>query len=306
MALTDPAHFNRIIRLTLYRSGYVPLVIDCPRKGRKPSIEITGNFYPNGNLPAFNVTVKNLYLTMKDQQYTRLLVEAGYDGNLVAFEGTILNLYQEEPGPEGRTVIQCQAGTTETWINATIQMTHEAGTPLVVLLNQLQKKLGSYGVRTGTQAQTLRLKTRFEYDGTVRGAIEKLKKLFASSGLNIFMRGSYLAAVCQPGEDYINHHVLQFMSAPPQENTGGSEGTYYTTVTAPWMPELACGDRLTIPSRIYIRNMKMVGSTDGKQDIQVQSIAFHFGTTGGVNSMTVQGFLVRQNKKSLVNNLFGG
>lgn len=320
-------NFNRIIRLKIYKNHNSPVkksivpaavstagivnsltqlqpltaaeytFIDCPVKGRKPSIEINGTFSSQGYLPAFNITVKNLYLNLKNQDYSTVEVEAGYEGQTTVFTGKIYSMYQEEPGPEGKTVIQCKEGTVQPWLDATIQMTMEAGTLLTTALNQIGQKLGVYMVHAGDQVKPLQLKQRFEHDGSVRAAIEKLKNMFEGDKLDIFIRGNYLVAILlKDGQDFVNSYVLEYMSAPPQENSGGSDGTYYTTVTAPWMPELRIGDRLTIPSRTYIRNLVKVGSDSGTQDIQVTALSFHFGTTGGVNSMTVQGFLVGRKK----------
>lgn len=294
-ATTTAGIVNRLTQLktlaTGQDAGYT--FIDCPTKGRKPSIEITGTFSSQSYLPAFNITIKNLYLNLKDTSYSTVEVEAGYEGRTTTFTGKIYSMYQEEPGPEGRTVIQCKEGSVQPWLDATIQMTLEAGTPLSTALNQIGQKLGVYMVHTGDQVKPLQIKQRFEHDGSVRAAIEKLKKIFEAEKLDIFLRGNFLVAISlKDGQDFVNSYVLDFMSAPPQENTGGSDGTYYTTVTAPWMPELRIGDRLTIPSRTYIRNLVKVGNASGTQDIQVTALNFHFGTTGGTNSMTVQGFLV--------------
>ena len=290
-------NFNRIIRLTIYTRAGGVTYIDYPTKGRKPAIEITGTFSSAGYIPAFNITVKNLYLNLKDQDYSTIEVEAGYEGRTTTFTGKIYSMYQEEPGPEGRTVIQCKEGSVQPWLDATIQMTLEAGSPLISALNQIGQKLGVYMVHATEHAKLLQIKQRFEYDGSVRGAIEKLKNMFGLEKLDIYLRGNYLRAIrMNDYQDFVNSYVLEYMSAPPQENTGGSDGTYYTTVTAPWMPELRIGDRLTIPSRTYIRNLVKVGTDSGTQDIQVTALSFHFGTTGGVNSMTVQGFLVGRKK----------
>ena len=290
-------NFNRIIRLTIYTRAGGVTYIDCPTKGRKPAIEITGTFSSAGYIPAFNITIKNLYLNLKDQDYSTIEVEAGYEGRTTTFTGKIYSMYQEEPGPEGRTVIQCKEGSVQPWLDATIQMTLEAGSPLTSALNQIGQKLGVYMVHATEHAKLLQIKQRFEYDGSVRGAIEKLKNMFGLEKLDIYLRGNYLIAIrMNDYQDFVNSYILEYMSAPPQENTGGSDGTYYTTVTAPWMPELRIGDRLTIPSRTYIRNLVKVGTDSGTQDIQVTALSFHFGTTGGVNSMTVQGFLVGRKK----------
>jgi hypothetical protein len=88
--------------------------------------------------------------------------------------------------------------------------------------------------------------------------------------------------------DFAGIKIMEYLSAPPQPNTGGNGGVYYTTVTGPWMPDLNKFDRLIIPSRIYMKNFGLVGN--GKtQTIQVTELSFHFGTRGSVNSMTVQG-----------------
>lgn len=287
-------NYNRIIELTLTATNGRKHHIACPKHGRKPVIEITGNYTTANFLPAFNVTVKNLYLELKDQNYSKLKVKAGYaDGSSDTFEGSILSLYQESPGPEGQTVIQCQLGQVQTWLDETVQMNYEPGTMLTILLEDIRKALRSTGVRTGQlKARYLQTKERFEYDGPARGAIAKLQKTFEDAGLNVFVRNNYLCALCAPGNDFISAHKLEYLSAPPQENVGGQEGAYYTTVSAPWNPELRIGDQLRIPSKVYVRNLVKVGGLSKTQVIQVTAISFHFSTTGSANSMTVQGFNV--------------
>jgi hypothetical protein len=51
---------------------------------------------------------------------------------------------------------------------------------------------------------------------------------------------------------------------------------------------------LIVPSPAYQKYGEIVGTKTGTQKIQVQNIAFHFGTTGGTNSMTVQGYLINE------------
>ena len=285
-------NFNRIITLTLYKAvGHV--TIRCPLKGRKPSIEINGTFTAANYLPAFNLTVKNLYIDLQGEQYTKLKVEAGYEGDTVTFEGTILTIYQDEPGPESKLVIQCQMGKLQNWLDATVQLDYAAGTPLKTVLDDISGKLKTSGVHAGLKAGTLMLKNNFMFDGSARNALAELEKIYTDENLALFVRGNVLCAVCVPGGDFVKTHVLQYMSAPPQENTGDEAGTYYTTVTAPWIPKLQIGDLLTIPSRVYMRNFMTVGGKSKTQNIQVTGLSFHFGTTGGTNSMQVQGFIKR-------------
>lgn len=286
--------YNRIINLKFYRKIGLPVEIRCPVRGRKPSIEINGTYGTSGYLKVFNLTVKNLYLDLKGDQYTELEVEAGYEGNTVTFKGTILSLYQEEPGPEGRTIIQCINGDMQHWLDATVNLDYEAGTPLITILSDIGKAISIYRPFTGTKAGTLSLPDRFVSNETARDAINKLVQVFKDKKLAIFVRNNVLCATCLAEDDFINVYTLDYMSAPPQENAGGEEGTYYTTVTAPWEPKLQIGDKLRIPSKVYMRNYVTVGSGNatGTTTIQVTQLSFHFGTTGGTNSMTVQGFLI--------------
>lgn len=288
-------NYNRIIDLTLISSDGKQKVIKCPRYGRKPAIEINGSYATDNSLPAFNVTVKNLYLEIQDQNYAKLKVTAGYaDGASDQFEGSIMSLYQESPGPEGQTVIQCYMGQVQTWLDNNVSLDYEAGTPLQTILLDLQKTLKATGVRSGQfKARYLQIKDKLEYDGPARGALSLLQQRFTDDNLVVFVRNNYLCAICAPGADYINAHNLEYLSAPPQENVGGTDGAYYTTVTAPWNPELRIGDVLRIPSKVYIRNLVQVGGASKTQTIQVTAISFQFSTTGSANNMTVQGFAVK-------------
>lgn len=293
MALNIP-RFNRIINLTFYDAAdHEVLKIETPAHGRKPSIEINGNFYANDTLGPFNVTVKNLYITLLGKQYSKIKVEAGYENNTVTFEGTILTMYQDEPGPESKMTIQCQNGKLQNWLNTTVQLDYEAGTTLKKVLEDISSKLQTDGVHMGTQAATFTLPERLMFDGTARGAMTHIEKLFRAYNLIVYVRNNMLVAICTPGGDFVQAHVLEYISAPPQENSGDESGTFYTTVTAPWEPKLQIGDLLTIPSKVYIRNFVTVGGLSKTQNIQVTSLEFHFATTGGANSMKVQGFIKR-------------
>lgn len=294
MALvTNPLNrFNRIIDLTFYTADQKMKVIRCPRHGRKPTIEINGTYTGRSYLQAFNITVKNLYLDLQTEQYARIKVSAGYEGNTVDFEGTILTMYQEAPGPDGSTVIQCEWGKMQDWLDATVQLNFDTGTSIADILDAIKIALKASQYKAGEKAGALSLKEKFEYDGTARGAMVKLMERFQDKNLVVYLKESTIYAMAEGDGDTVEPKQMLYMSAPPQPNTGGANGTYYTTVTGPWMPDLNMFDRLTIPSRVYVRNFGVVG-TGTKQTIQVNSLSFHFGTTGNTNSMTVQGTLVR-------------
>lgn len=286
-------HFNRIIDISFLRKDRtVEKVIKCPRHGMKPDIEINGTFWTKNELPAFNITIKNLYLDLQKDQYANVKVECGYDGNTIALEGTILTLYQESPGPDGKTVIQCRLGNLTDWLEANVDVNFEAGTEITEVLDAFRSKLNVTQPHYGDEAKKLKLKEAFMHNSSAREGMAKLANMFQEERLAVFMREKMLVAICLASGDKVGEERLQFMSAPPQPNTGDEAGTYYTTITAPWMPKLQIGDILTIPSRVYMRNFEKVGS--GKeQQIQVTAISFHFGTRGSTNSMTVQGFVVR-------------
>ena len=280
--------FNRIIDLTFYTTAGGKKIIRCPRRGRKPDIEINGTFTSKGFLTDINVTVKNLYFDLQTEQYAKIEIEAGYEGNTVTISGTILTMYQESPGPDGRTVIQCKIGNMQSWLDGTVQLNYAAGTSITEILKAIQTKIGLTQTKPGTKAATLITKEPFMYDGAARGALRKLEEMYGEENLVLFVRSNTLYAECLASGDFAGIKIMEYMSAPPQPNTGGSDGTYYTTVTGPWMPDLQMFDKLIIPQRIYIRNFQMV--ENGKtQTIQVTGLSFHFGTCGSVNTMTVQG-----------------
>lgn len=282
--------FNKIIDLTFYTSAGGRKVIRCPRNGQKPNIEINGTYTDRGYLRVFNITVKNLYLDLQTDQYAKIQVEAGYEGNTVTIDATILSIYQEAPGPEGKTVIQCQTASLQNWLDATVDLNYPAGTSINEILEQIKTKLGATQVKAGMKARALITKEPFMHEGSARGALEKLEIMFQEEKLVLFMNKTTLYAELAGAGDFTGIKVMKYMSAPPQPNTGGKDGTYYTTVTGPWMPDLNLYDKLQIPSKVYMLNFGMVG-TGTTQNIQVSKLSFHFATTGNINSMTVQGSL---------------
>lgn len=284
--------FNRIIDLVLYTTDGGMKTIRCPRHGRKPSIEINGTYTSRSFLESFNLTVKNFYMDLQTEQYARIKVVAGYENKTIEFEGTILTIYQEEPGPDGKTVIQCKWGKLQDWLDASGNFQFDAGASITDVLEAIKNQLKATQIKTGDNAKALTLKEPFLFNGTARGAMDHLAEMFQDKGLVVILRDTTLYANCIGDNDTVAPKIMQYMSAPPQPNTGGSDGTYYTTVTGPWMPDLNLFDKLTIPSRVYIRNFGLVG-TGKTQNIQVTQLSFHFGTTGSTNSMTVQGTIAR-------------
>lgn len=297
-------NFNRIIDLQFIQenAGYDSRgnavnkwkSIITPRHGIKPQIEINGTYGTAMVLEAFHITIKNLYVDLRTEPYSKVRVRAGYANNWTQFEAEIFNMYQDSPGPDGTWVIQCKTGKVmETWLNSTVSVKYDNGTMLTEILNNLNKKLGGNGVATGAKAKGLSLKAPLQFDGSVRDLLATLELRFADRHLRAFMRGSNICAICLTEGDHINRRVLEYMSAPPQQNPGDKDGNWHTMITAPWMPDLLPGDLLYIPSNIYRYSGSLVGGAEKTQALQITQMSFHFGTRGSVNQMSCEGFIER-------------
>lgn len=286
-------NWNRIIDLKFLTQEGMQIpktAIPCPETGRKPSITITGSFTTDDYLPAFNVTVKNLYMDLPTVLYPKLEVRAGYAGRLQPFTGTIYQMYQEQPGPEGTTIIQCLNGNIKNWEDATIKIEQAAETfSLYSVLRQIATATG-LSLSVSPIAVNLAGKSKFEFEGTPKNAVSRLKQMFSDEGLYITVRGDTLYAFTKNDRSGPKDFRINFITTPAQMQAG-EEDTAYATVTAPWEPELRPGDRLTFPSKNYLKNFNVVNSEE--TSIIVTTIQFHFSTTGSTNQMTVQGYAVK-------------
>lgn len=289
------ANFNRIVHIKFFTkqlgilTELPQLAITCPRKGRKPAIEITGSFTTEDSLPPFNVAIKNLYMDIPSMEYPEIKVTAGYEGNLQSFTGSILTMYQEQPGPEGRTIIQCVTGTTKTWIDQMVTLQYDTeGFKLTDALTKIASALGMRLI-TSESVKLMVSKISLQFEGKAQDAIAKLKNIFTDEKLVITVRGEELRAYSLKDSKGINDVYLAFMSAPPQQQAG-DDGTVYSTIIAPWIPTLRPGDKLTYNTWQYMKNFSI--SKANQASIIVDNIQFHFGTVGSVNQMTVQGHAV--------------
>lgn len=298
MVVNKLENFNRIIDITFIGpAGKNERSIICPRHGRKPEIEINGTMGASYALMALHITIKNLYVDYRTEQYSKIRIRAGYENNYKTFEANIVFMYPDRPGPESTTVIECTCGNVmPQWLDATVNIEFKAGTKLQDVLESVKAKLGISELILGTHAKTLALKEPFYLNGSAREALEKLNQRFADDKLQCFMQQSRLCAICLEKGDYINIRQLNFLSAPLVFTNGGDEnGVSHQAVTAPWMPDLLPGDLLEIPAVVFKANSATVGirNLTNKQKMQIVSISFHFGTCGTVNQMVCSGFIVR-------------
>ena len=204
-------NFNRIINLTLNKSSYddkgfkalTPTFIRCPVRGRKPKIEINGTWTTDVDMPAFNITIQNLYIDILKDQYSSVEVECGYEGNTKTIQGDIITMYQESPGPEGKTVIQCVYGRLQQWLDATVSLNFEAGTPIGAVLDSIKDKIKAERLMFGVKAAALSLKAPMSFTGTARGALNYLINEFQDEKLSIYPHGLEIRALCVSKGDVI-------------------------------------------------------------------------------------------------------
>lgn len=299
MAVERIPNYNRIIDInflinkgTADKAVYVEdpaLTITCPRRGIKPSIEITGSFTTDTCLPPFNVAIKNLYMDIPNTQYPQLKVTAGYENTLQSFIGTILTMYQESPGPEGRTIIQCLVGTTQTWLDTIVKLQFDGDS--YKLTDALQKIADSLGLRLicSESVKGMTGKTSLQFEGKVQEAMQVLKNIFQEEKLVITARADELRAYSKNDKKGINDFELKYIATPPQQNAG-TDGIIYGTIVAPWIPTLRPGDKVTYSTWQFMKNYSV--SRSDKASLIVDNIQFHFGTVGSVNQMTIQGHAV--------------
>lgn len=297
MALDKIQNYNRIINLGfLVNKGGAngeyrrlpELDIKCPLRGRKPSIEITGSYSTDDCLPPFNIAIKNLYIDVPNSQYPLIEVEAGYENNLQTFRGSINTMYRESPGPESRTIIQCYQGTAKTWLDETLSLDFEEGYKLTDAVQKLADTMGLRPVYSNSVKELID-KTAIQITGKPQDIIAALKTHFLDSKLVITARSDELRCYSQNDKDGLNDIELPFLCSPPVQNAG-NQGVIYSTIVAPWVPTLRPGDKVTYNSWQFMKDFAV--SKQEKVTIVVDTVQFHFGTTGSTNQMTIEGHAV--------------
>lgn len=291
--------FNKIINLYfLDKDGNeTEKKIICSLYGRKPEIEIVGKFMAaDGNLPAFTITVTNLYFNLTGFQYPMIKVEAGYKGNLVKFKGSIMSMFQESPGPDGKTVIICYLGTLSSWLQTVIEVNYDMGTTLKDIIENLSGLLGFNGSpKIPADIQSLTIPAKFEENGTAASIFQKLFNLFPDLNLHENEMNGQLNVyrMNEESSNSVKTVVLEYLRSPPQKNQGGENGSYWVVFTAPWNPSVMPGVKVIFPAWQYIKFLNLVNSASETNAVIVQFVEIHFSTNGGANEMKVSGLGVK-------------
>lgn len=290
-------NFNRIINLKFYSPSdkQIPAeTITCPVRGRKPYIEITGQYIASDVSQVFNVVIRNLYLDFTEHQYTELEVEAGYEGNVViAFRGSILYALKESPGPESKTVIQCQLCDVTALQGKIVNIEiADDNTTLKDVLTEFCRQTGypSPAVSDAAGALTSGEGGIMLY-GRVTDVLSEIKKRYDRNGdLRVLIDSISISAYLDGEDKPIKKDILTFLSAPPQL-VGGGENAVVATIVAPWRPDLRPGDVITFDTDYYT-TVHILGYRQKTITMQIATIQVHFSTCKGANQMTVIGNVI--------------
>lgn len=285
--LNKATNFNKIIDVTITSSSGEEIKIICPKSGRKPNIEVTGTLFTDNNIPQFNIIIKNFYIApSQDKEYSKVTVWMGYaDGKHIAFTGSIFFMYQDSPGPESSTVIQCMSGSLTPWLTSNINASLAAGYTLEQVVTLINNKLGykktpyfKKDIKNKTSAEPL------EYNENINGLIAKIRERFSVILITI----NDQLVVYPVGEAHgLVRHEIKFLSAPPVFQ-GGGDTQSYAQITAPYNPDIKPGDEVTVYSSVY-KTRTGLTNVSSKTTIAVANVQFHFSTVGTVNQMVIEG-----------------
>lgn len=285
-------NFNKIINLYFLSSSGIKderASIVCPTKGRKPYIEIVGQFAPQDITKAINIKIKNLYMDFSKNKYQRVVVEAGYlNGRKVAIEGDILYMFQSTPGPESETIIQCLGVKYEPWIKKTVNLDFSKGCTILQVLSEISKILG-FKSPTVSSSITQAITVPFYFNGLIKDVIPEIKKTFSSiyKNLMITINDDRISAFLLGEPKPTKTHILNYLSSPPQI-VGGGDNSVSVTVTAPWSPTIRPGDKVIVNTGFYTTTNSLL-NTQEQMTIQVNTLDFHFSTVGSINQMKIMG-----------------
>lgn len=274
-------NYSRRINLTfLNEETGAQFKIECPSKGRKPNIQISGTLLPVDYMSDVEIRVINLYID-RGQTFQKVRVEAGYENSMsVAFEGEITNIYDESPGPEKVTVINCVQCKVKNMLSNVIALNLEKGFTLNSALSQITKaaeldapEIVFSDVETCASA--------FTFNGTVQEALHQLAPLFPE--VTLMFTDRTIKAVKQEISPTERAKVIKFLQSPPQVT-----GTV-VIIKAPFDPAIKPGDVVTVQNVSYL-SRKTISVGTLMNQYRINSVEFRFSTVQGSNQMTLQGY----------------
>lgn len=290
-------NFNRIIDITftqntklglagVSRIGKMNYFLRCPRTGRKPDIEISGQILPADQVSLFEIKIKNIYDAKLVADLTQVQVVAGYEGSSSAvFTGTPVNVYTNSPGPDRETVIQCTTAAFGDWTESVVKLDLKRGWTLKEAVRQINNALGFDEPAVNASMALLASVVPWNYTGTAKDALHILTSKFFPSVTAIVMNNR-ITITAQEKAAFSRTYDIPYLSSAPQFSGN------VVTLTAPWNPAIKPLDHVRFNSNYYSAvNSLLFGAIKNTTEIEVQQIGFIFGTTGGSNQMTIQGIL---------------
>lgn len=287
-------NWNKIVNLYfLDDNGIVQQSVLCPQFGRKPEIEINAELAAGDALNALHITVKSLYIAEIGRDYPKIRIEAGYYGRLSTLEAQVVNIWQSEPGPDSKTNIVCHMGNVQTWLTGIVSGSVEPGGSLSDAMNVMSNALGLETPQVSSNVADLKTDAGISFSGTAREALQKIKKNFPS--VIVTSKGGLLCAYSASEPASASTYNIDFISAPIQYTTGGQSVAMYYTLTAPWIPDIRCGDIVRFPSKYYEpAGVALARNAPIKASGVVDFISLHFATVGTINKMVLSGHITEQ------------
>ena len=287
-------YWNKVIDLYFLDENYKEIaVLKCPRFGRKPNIEITGNMFSDHSIAGFNITIKNFYLDNITSRAYAMLVVAGYaESTCVAWTGNIVYIHPQAPAPEGSVVIQCSITKSVEWLTKSITLNLDKGYTLYMALNRVSKQLGFKSPVISPRAMQLTSKESLQFQGSCQNAVERIKQSFSNVYINVV--GDIIQAYMDNDIKGLAVNDIPCLSAPPQITAGVGDTMSSARIIAPWLPQLKVGDIVSFDSTCYQSTQYLKHFSQKKSKMRISNISFHFSTTGSANEMTLYGLAVNE------------
>lgn len=249
--------------------------IRCPTKGVKPQIEISGTIESNDVVNAFEVRITNFYPDDVTRDYQQIRVYAGYENDKsVVFEGSIVAMYTETPGPDRVTVIYCNTANMAAWSDAAVQLSLDPGFSLTQAVTKIAQAL-KYDYQIDLKANAALSKIRWDFNGSARQAITELENFFPEFKLVVANNRITVLSDSSVKRTF----RLPYLKTPAQF---GGQGC---TLVAPWNPNIKPGDFVTFPTGTYKISEGAIKMTK----VNVHILSFNFDTAGNANTMTIMG-----------------
>lgn len=280
--------FDRIIDIELTETSGRVLTIACPRKGRKPAIEVSGNFFAN--------TVQNASLKMTNfypdkplnagnedgAVYSWIKIYAGYaNGDTTVIEGQAFVSYTESPGPDGVTVITFFTGPLDPLKNVVLNANWKENTSINSVVDDICSKL--------SQGSSIKIERKSYVSDNVKvgeGGLsvssnfaEIAAKLSKVYNLKVYAEGKYII-VCDAELGKTDEYTLNFVTSIKKSGAG-------YTIIAPWIPGIRQNDTVILDAKYYtVENYGGIAVKFGKR-FTVITASFEFSTVGDKNTMTL-------------------